>query len=121
MIPEYVSDKLEAVQKQAAKIIWGWNIDYNDLVNRGIIETLKSRREENSLRFAIKAANSPRFGHIWFKKSPALGTELRPGTRNLYTEQICRTERMCRNPITYMTRQLNKHYRENLTADEQSQ
>ena len=38
LIPEYLSDKLESVQRQAVKIIYGHNVDYNGLVEDGTIE-----------------------------------------------------------------------------------
>ena len=33
LIPEYISDKLESVQKQAMKIIFGYDIDYQMLID----------------------------------------------------------------------------------------
>ena len=62
LIPEYIPDSLESVQKQALKIILGRNINYRKLVDVGTIETLKSRRESAMFKFTIKAANSGRFG-----------------------------------------------------------
>ena len=93
LIPEYVSNQLEAVQKQATKIIFGYGSDYNRLVDNGSIETLKSQREKCLLKFAIKSASSPRFGPQWFRKERTLGRELRPATRNVYAEKFHKTER----------------------------
>ena len=109
LIPEYLSNKLEQVQKQAVKIILGHNVDYAELVKNGELETLKDRRIEASLRFATKAANSPRFGPIWFKEAQFNDREVRSTTRLKYVEPFCRTERSRNNPLNYMTRLLNEH------------
>ena len=109
LIPEYVSDKLESVQRQAMKIIYGWDINYQKLVEDGVIEHLKDRRREAVLRFALKAVQSERFGPSWFKLNPETDINLRPGTRNRYLERRCRTERGRNNPINVMTRLLNEH------------
>ena len=53
LIPEYVSDKLESVQKQAMKVIYGWDVCYQTLLDTGIIEPLKQRRNNASLKFAL--------------------------------------------------------------------
>ena len=110
-IPQYLSDKLEAVQKQAIKIIFGWDIDYQSFIDNGSIESLKTRRQEAVLRFALKAEASPRFGEAWFQKTPVLERDVRQSTRNKYVERHYRTERGRSNPIGVMTRLLNEHYR----------
>ena len=112
LIPEYVSEKLEAVQRQAMKIIYGWDLDYDELLANNVITTLKCRREEASLKFAIKAANSPRFGSKWFTENPVERTA-RSTTRKHYVEERCRTERGRNNPLQYMTRMLNEHLSSN--------
>ena len=109
MIPDYLSNKLESVQKQALKIIFGWDKDYNEIIASGEISTLAERRKEATLNFAIKTAASPRFGPLWFKKSPETEVEVRPTTRKHYVERFCRTERSKSSPINYMTRLLNEY------------
>ena len=108
LIPEYVSAKLEAVQRQAMKIIYGWDINYDELISNNVISTLKSRREDASLKFAFKASKSPRFGPVWFTENP-VERSARCTTRKHYIEENCRTERGRNNPIQYMTRMLNEH------------
>ena len=104
LIPEYLSIKLEQVQKQAYKIIYGWDVDYNSLVNNGAVETLKERREVALAKFANKAANSPRFGPEWFQEVVAHPREVRTTTRNKYVGKKCKTERGKNNPVQVMTR-----------------
>ena len=102
-----MSQKLEAVQRQAIKIIFGWDEDYNKLVEQGIVVPLAVRREEAIDKFAIKAANSERFGPAWFQRNIQLDREVRPTTRNTYVEKHYRTERGRNNPLAVMTRRLN--------------
>ena len=45
LIPGYVSDRLEAVQKRAMKIIYGNGIDYNGMIENGSMVSLRQRRE----------------------------------------------------------------------------
>ena len=42
------------------KIICGYNVNYDDLLSAETITTLKTRREEALLKFALKSAASPR-------------------------------------------------------------
>ena len=111
LIPEYLSEKLEAIQRQAIRIIYGYDVDYGKIVEDGEIETLKKRREDNVLKFALKAEESARFGQAWFRETPPGDREVRQTTRNRYLERQCSTERGRNNPIQVMTRRLNEHYR----------
>ena len=106
LIPSYLSDKLESVQKQCMKIIYGWNINYQEMVDDGTIQTLASRREEACLRFANRAAASERFSDRWFPRNTA-SRDARPTTRRKYEEKKHKTERSRSNPIQNMIRLLN--------------
>ena len=55
LIPRYMAGRLESVQRQALKIIYGWNKDLDQMFDDGLIETLEDRREKACLKFAIKA------------------------------------------------------------------
>ena len=112
LIPSYISDKLEQVQRQAMKIVFGYGVKYEELVANGTIETLKDRRERNSLKFALKTLNNDRFSSRWFPKYAGHDQNIRATTRRVFFERKARTERMRSNPISYMTSQLNKHYNE---------
>ena len=114
LIPDYVSNKLESVQRQALKIIYGWDYDLKKLFEQGAIETLKERREAATLRFALASSKSERFSNKWYKQTPLTEREVRSSTRNKYVEPACRTERGRNNPITVMARRLNEEYRANL-------
>ena len=109
LIPAYISDELEAVQKRAIKIIYGNNVDYEDMIRTGSLVSLRERREKKSLQFALKAANDPRFGNRWFERNE-VERNARTTTRRTYREENYRTERAKSNPLQFMIRQLNNHY-----------
>ena len=109
LIPDYISDKLESVQKKAMKVIFGWNVDYQELLQNGTVESLKERRQKTSLQFGLKAAASARFRKQWFTETTNNGREVRPTTSKPYVEKICSTERSRNNPLAALTRLLNEH------------
>ena len=111
LIPEYLSEQLESVQKHAMKIIHGWNMDYMGMVDRGEISTLKNRRIEAVKKFALKSEKNARFSVKWFQTRETLERETRPGVRDKYEERVCRTERETKNPVHHMTKILNEHYK----------
>ena len=47
-------DMIENIQKHACKIIYGWDSNYDQLVNIGKIETLGKRREKLTCRGCVK-------------------------------------------------------------------
>ena len=110
LIPQYLSDKLEAVQKMAMQIIYGFSIDYKKMVEDGTVELLSERRENAVVEFAKKAAESSRFGKKWFPEAPMRSREVRSTTRRKYKEMNCKTERARNNPVQYMVRKLNELY-----------
>ena len=112
LIPQHISDKLETIQKQAYKIMFGHGINYGEIVENGTVELLSDRREEAILRFATRAAATSRFGDKWFRRREETEREVRTSTRRPYKEKFCRTNRMKNNPIQYMTRKLNEKYLE---------
>ena len=69
MIPRYLSDQLEILQRRALKIIHGWDCDIKTVMAAKDIETLEERREAAVLRFAIKNENGGKYGGKWFKKN----------------------------------------------------
>ena len=107
LIPQYVSDKLESVQKQAIKIIYGWGVDYGKLLEDGLLEALEKRRKDACLRFARKAVISEIFGSRWFPPNPA-SRDARESTRRPFLERRAKTERMRSNPLQHMIRLLNE-------------
>jgi len=106
LIPDYLSEALEAVQRRALRIIYGSNADIGGLVS-DTVGSLKDRRVSSAMRFAEKSLVSERYGEKWFKRRPQTHMETRPTTRNKYEEPAYRTERDKSNPLAYLTRLLN--------------
>ena len=108
MIPSSLANKLESIQRQALRIIYGWNCDIDEVMAVKNIETLASRREAAILNFALKNEHKERYGKRWFREARR---EDRPRREQVkYAVPFCRTERMKANPISNMTRVLNQHY-----------
>ena len=107
LIPKYVVDRLESVQRQACKIIFGWGVDYSELVEEGKVQTLASRRRQACINFAMKALVSPTFGEKWFPRN-MVTRNARESTRRVFVERRTKTERARSNPIDHMIRLLNE-------------
>ena len=84
------SNQLEALQKHAVKIIFGFDMSYNDIISEGKIQLLKTRRNTLCVKFAQKAAANPAFGSKWFPRRPCLPYETRK--QDIYQESTPRTE-----------------------------
>ena len=112
LIPQYMSDKLESVQRQSLKIIYWWNRSIEDVMEVEQIETLKARRTRACLSFANRNLNN-RFGSRWFPKNP-VSREARTTTRRVYEEKRCKTNRMRNSPVQTMIRLLNEYELENV-------
>ena len=54
MIPKYLADTLEGLQRRALRIIFGFEVDINELMAAKGIDTLEERREAAVLKFALK-------------------------------------------------------------------
>ena len=72
LIPDYMAERLERVQEQAMKIIYGRGLNYRRMVQEGELETLQERRRTAVKKFALKASKSARFGDKWFPKNLSL-------------------------------------------------
>ena len=105
MLSIEMSNELERIQRQACKIIYGWDTDYDMLQENGTVESLKKRRERMVLNFARKTVQKERFKE-WFPQKNYGELDLR--RELLYEEKFARTERLKRSPVYYMRRELNK-------------
>ena len=112
LIPRYVSDKLEQLQKQAMKVIYGYNIDYGKLVENGTVETLEERRIISCKKFALKNSVS-RHANKWFPLNE-VERGARASTRRKYREANHKTERSRNNPLQFMIRILNEEESKNV-------
>ena len=111
MIPVHLSDKLERIlQRQALKIIYGYNCNLETVIAAKGIQTLHERREKAVLSFALKNERREKYGGRWFEEHKDAERTVRETTRHKYIVPFCRTERMKTNPIVHMTRVLNEHH-----------
>ena len=84
-------------------MIFGWDSDYDRLVENEQVTTLEKRRETLTCNFAKKAAKSDRFAK-WFEEA----TKDRTLRKNpVYKETFARTDRLRNSPLFYMRRALN--------------
>ena len=97
--------ELEALQKRAAKIIYGVHRSYSDVIESGDLELLETRRHRLCINFAKKSAANPKFATRWFPlKAQSTYNTRRP---DLYIEEKPKTERFKHNLVTFMRSQLN--------------
>ena len=104
MLTGELRDKIESIQKRACRIIFGWNCNYDKLVQEEKVELLETRRERLTVNFAKKCTTNERFKD-WFVEKSSCDYDLRRELR--YEETFARTERMKKSPIFYMRRALN--------------
>ena len=100
------SNKIEREQKKAFAIILG--NEYNSYKNALSVlkqKTLEERREEITIKFAKKSAKNPKHNDM-FPKVDKTGPDLR--TSKKYKEYECKTKRLYKSAVPYMTRLLNK-------------
>ena len=100
------SNQIEALQKPAAKIIYGFNSSYQDIISSGRLALLSERRTQLCRDFARKASANPRFVKTWFPFKKEQGYKLRKPL--IYEEFSHRTQRMSKNPVCYMRKLLNE-------------
>ena len=112
MIPNHLSEKLERIQRQALRIIYGWNTDIATLMEVKNISTLEERRKKALLNFALKNEHTEKYGKRWFKPAQQSTRDIRNSTKEKYSIPFCRTDRLRNNPVTQMTLLLNEHYKE---------
>ena len=106
LLTQQQSAQLEALQKRAAKIIYGFERSYDDVITSGDLELLQTRRANLCLNFARKAASNESFSH-WFPTRNSSGHHTRRPEKYLVEKH--RTERMKKNPVCYMRRVLNNY------------
>ena len=105
LIPKYVANRLESVQRQACKIIFGWGVDYEKLVEDGRVQSLAARRKQACINFAMKALTSPKYGEKWFPRN-IIDRTARASTRRTFKESKIKTERAKSNLLEHMIRLL---------------
>ena len=104
-ITEEESNALERAQKIALRIIYKNQYkSYTHALNDAKLSTLKKRREDLLLKFAIKCVNNPKTAHMIPKNQP----DVRLRNPEKYKIQHARTNRLANSPINAMAHLLNK-------------
>ena len=103
MLTDRQDEELERLQTHALKCIFGPGISGRKMRDLAGITTLREQRITQCDKFALKCANSTRFGH-WFPRNTGLRS-----TRNKleYKEEYARFNRLLNSPLFYMRRRLN--------------
>ena len=104
---------LERLQKMALKIIFGFNITYELLLEKAGVKTLEERRKDAFKKFTLSLQKNNKYCE-WFPKSE---------TRNLrhtkpYQELFARTARLYKSPLFCMRRLLNEEFEDDDDAEE---
>ena len=98
------SERLERLQRQTLKMVYGFDVSYSEALRRSGLTTLAERRAEIVRKFVVKVSNNERYDR-WFPLLEAAPYNLR--TRRRYEEFYARTERMLNNPLNRMRKLLN--------------
>ena len=97
-------EDIERVQRNALKIVFGFNSDYEECLEELEELTLTDRRDKLCLRFAETCTKNEKCS-MWFK------TGIKTKTRILYTEPEAKTRRYRNSAIPHLTRLLNSRSR----------
>ena len=103
------SKKIEMVQKKAFAVILGKNyMSYERALLQLNMERLDTRRENISIKFALKCTKSVRHMHM-FPPNPNFRANMR--CPQPFLEFSCHTSRYFNSAIPSLARLLNKHFR----------
>ena len=104
MLAKYEKNRLENVQKKCLRIIYGYGLDYETLLQMADLETLDTRRQNALLKFARKSSNNPQFKK-WFPLNKNRSSQ-RGGKE--FEEKFARSDRLYNSPLFAMRRALNE-------------
>ena len=107
MLSKEQSERLEKLQRKVLRIIYGFENDYNVLLNLSGNVTLKERRESAVLKFARSLVSSDRFCHLFQESLPG---EYNTRNKKRYIEEYARTSRLFNSPIFHYRRILNEDW-----------
>ena len=109
MLTTELETTLERQQKRAIDIIFGFGTNYNEILGQNCMKTLKERRIDACNNFAVKLAESTRFGVLFPENEYPEET---PNLRNMkkYREDFARTNRLYNSPLFSMRRYLNANF-----------
>ena len=91
------------------KLIFGFNMTYENLLKKAGVEILEHRRKEAFLNFSKSISANERYKH-WF---PLNECEVNLRRGKIYREENAKTDRLYNSPLFSMRRALNEIYEEN--------
>ena len=97
------SNELEGIQKQSLKVIYGFDLNYEELLEKSGLPMLKERRAKAFERFAFKTAKNEKYSH-WF---PLKDNIRQTRSTAVYKEEKAVGNRLFNSPIFAMRRILN--------------
>ena len=109
MLTGEMTDVLEKCQQKALKIVYGFDVRYDDALIKSGLQRLSVRREKLFENFAMKMSRSVRFSEKWL---PQYDTESQRNLRNTkkYIEFQSKTTRLYNSPVFKMRRILNEAF-----------
>ena len=98
---------LEACQRKALRVIFGFEVEYEEMLREAGIERLQERRRTLFEKFTMKMASSERFSRKWLPLRNTENDEMALRKRKKYVEFQARTDRLYNSPVFEMRRFLN--------------
>ena len=110
---KHQTNLLQKVQKKTLRAIYGYELTYQQLLEKSQLPSLEERRTEALAKFAKKTSENPKYANTWFPQR-----NIRQHTRanNPFTEEIATGCRLYKSPVFAMRRLLNEGEEDN-TAD----
>ena len=107
MLTKEDESRLEACQKRAMRLLYGFEVPYTDCLVMAKIKTLTERRKELFEKFSIKMSQSSRFEKKWLPKKHIDPDAMNLRKRKKYIEFASKTDRLYKSPVYTMRRLLN--------------
>ena len=105
LLSDEMDVRIERVQSQALKIIYGFDNSARRVLELSGLDYLSTRRKAALEKFAVKAEGG-KFQH-WF---PKRDTERNLRRGKIYVEEMARCDRLKNTPVFAMRRKLNELY-----------
>ena len=103
MITKYQSNRLANVQKSFLRSIYGYKLNYEQLLQESGLETLTQRRDNTLIKCARKSPANTQFSH-WFPFNTNRTSSRRS---KAYEEKHASSDRLYNSPLFKMRRLLN--------------
>ena len=96
-ISKFQSNRLENVQKQCLKIMYGYHKSYDELLEISGLEMLENRRKKLFEKFAEKMSENKNYSDFF----PLNNCQRVNRCTKIYKENHAKTDRLYRSPVSY--------------------